>query len=82
MVWHKFKQVPQVAVKISKNRDRAIIRTFRFTRKLDTFRNHLVIVAPEIIGAKKQKYSTTRLIADKGFLLGSRGSSQQEVGSA
>ena len=41
----------------------------RFAYEIDAFLQHFVVIASKIVGAQKQEYTTTGLIADEGLLL-------------
>ncbi len=69
MTRRELEQIPQVAVEVAKDSDRAVLGLLGLTDELDTFGGHLVIVAPEVVGAEKQKNPAAGLITDKSRLL-------------
>lgn len=69
MLFIPLQQVPQISIQILEHRDQPIRLLFRRADKFDSLRNHLVVVAPEIIGVEEEKYPPACLIPDEGFLL-------------
>lgn len=77
----KLQQIPQVAVEVFKNGHHAVILLFGRTDELNSFFNHLVVVAPEVVGVEKEEDPTASLVADEGFLLMLGGARQQQRGA-
>src|SRR5690606_32945810 len=73
-----FQRVPQVAVQVTKHRDRAVWLLRRWAYKLDTGSHKPMVVAPEVVRAQEQEDTPTRLVADQPEPLGRRGASQQQ----
>ena len=70
MARRKLHQVPQIAVKVFKDGNGAVVHGFRLTHKADVLRTHRSVIALKVICCQKEKDTTAGLIADKGFLLG------------
>jgi hypothetical protein len=60
----ELQQVPQVAVEVPEDSDRAVAFFDRLAYKDYAFALVRVEIAPKIICVKKQEHATTRLIAD------------------
>jgi len=63
-------EIPQVSIQIFKHSHQPIRFFFGRPDKLYPLGDHLVIVSPEIVRVKKEKYPPTGLIADKRKLFG------------
>ena len=69
MIGGELEQIPQVPVQILEHRHSAVLCLFRLSDEFNPLGDHLVIVAPEVVGAQKEKNSPAGLVADEGFLL-------------
>ena len=53
MVQRKFKQVPEIAVQVSKYSYGSVVSHLGFAYELDAPCGHIVVIAPKVVGTEK-----------------------------
>jgi len=78
MIIVQLEQVPEISIEVFENSDYSVGLLFWLSDEFNSFRDHLVVIAPKIVRVEKQKYSAARLVADKRLLFAFRSSCQQQ----
>ena len=64
----KLNQIPKVSIQVLEDGYGTVVSFFRGAGKMYSRVNHFFIVAPKIIRAQKEKYTSACLIPNKRFL--------------
>src|SRR5688572_33221298 len=81
LVWSGRDEVPQVAVEILEDGNRAIVCDGRFAVELDPALDHVAIVAPEVIRPQEESHPAARRVAHERRLSGLRRGGEAQAGA-
>src|SRR5688572_9026100 len=82
LVWSGPDEVPQVAVEILEDGNRAIVCDGRFADELDPALDHVAIVAPEVIRPQEESDPAARLVAHERRLSWLRRAGEEQAGAS